>query len=87
MKYPIELRYDPFLGEVEREMTPQEYEDKIQWFRDFIKRNENDTSRRGQEYVSYLRRWFSDKRCDGVLDFKTRYAWRTLPMSMNVYFN
>lgn len=44
------------------------------------------SSRRTQEYVSYLRRWFGPVDCDGWQDFTSRSAMHQLPMPMNVYF-
>lgn len=87
MSYPMIEKMN-FWGEMEyREMTADEYEEKLDWFRDYIKRNENNACRRIEEYVSYLRRWFSDSRCDGFNSFSTRYMLHQIPMSYNVYFN
>ena len=68
-------------------MTHEEYERKLQWYRDYIVRNENDKSRRGQEYLSYLKRWFGDGRCDGIANYQERYKRKTLPMPYNIYFS
>ena len=88
MKYPMEECYDSLFGETfYREMSPATYDKKIQWFRDYIKSNENDKARRAQEYVSYLKRWFSDQPCDGLPSFKIRHTLHQLPMSYNMYFN
>lgn len=87
MKYPVELRWDPILGERMHELTPAEYDQRIQWYRDYIKIHENDTTRRNQEYVDYLRRWFGEGCCDGLPNFKVRHTLHQLPMPMNVYFN
>lgn len=85
MKYPIEEVYDVFLGTVYREMSPETYDKKIQWFKDYIKKNDRDPSRRVQEYVDYLRRWFSNSPCDGLPNFKVRHNLHKLPMSFNTY--
>ncbi len=87
MKYPTVEVNDPFLGPVYREMSPEEYEDKIEWYRNYIERLEHDSApRRLKEYASYLRRWFGESSCDGLPNFKIRYTLHTLPMSFNVYF-
>ncbi len=87
MQYPMKQYYDPILGEVCREMFPDEYEEAIQWFKNYIKRNESDKCRREQEYISYLKRWFGSGPCDGLPNFKARHALHKLPMSFNIYFN
>ncbi len=87
MKYPSVEVNDPLIGTFYREMSPEEYEEKIQWYKDYIKRNEKDMVRRTKEYVAYLRRWFGDDSCDGLPNFKARHNLHTLPMSFNVYFN
>lgn len=63
-----------------------DYEYKLQWYRDYITRNSSSTARRVREYCDYLKRWFSDGRCDGAPDVKTRILWKRLPMSYNQYF-
>lgn len=85
MNYPEKLVCDPFVGEYYREMTPQEYEDQIQWYKDYIKKHEGDTSRRMEDYISYLKTWFSDNSCDGFPNFQQRYTLHKLPMPMNIY--
>ena len=50
----------------------QSYNERIQWYRDFMIKNENATSRFVSEYVNYLKRWFGEGPCDGVSDFATR---------------
>lgn len=85
MKYPEKLVFDPILGERYREMTPQEYEDQIQWYKDYLKKHKDDKSRRVADYVSYLGRWFSNSSCDGLPNFKARHTLHTLPMPMNIY--
>lgn len=87
MKYPMITVFDPWCGEIEREMTPTEYEDRLNWYREYMKKNIECGSRRTVEYACYLKRWFGDGPCDGVDSFKTRYAWHTLPMPFNIYFN
>ena len=61
------------------------YNERIQWYRDFMIKNENANSRFISEYVNYLKRWFGDGPCDGVSDFATRIKWKCEPMSINVY--
>ena len=61
------------------------YTERIQWYRDFMIKNENATSRFVSDYVSYLKRWFGDGPCDGVSDFATRIKWKCEPMPINVY--
>lgn len=84
-KYPMIEIASPFGGFTYRPMTPDEYEEKIAFFHSFIQKNENDNSRRMKEYIAYLQCWFSDKVCDGISDFQTRYKFHVLPMSMNTY--
>ena len=61
------------------------YDERIQWYRDFMIKNENATCRFISEYVNYLKRWFGEGPCDGVSDFATRIKWKCEPMSINVY--
>lgn len=61
------------------------YDERIQWYRDFMIKNENATSRFISEYVNYLKRWFGEGPCDGVSDFVTRIKWKCEPMPINVY--
>ena len=61
------------------------YESELQWYRDYIEREKNSPYRRVQEYVSYLKCWFSEENCDGA-PFSLKYKWKRLPMSYNVYF-
>lgn len=66
------------------------YEERIEWYRKRMiqLRESYDTlCRRDQEYCRYLERWFSDGRCDGVLDYETRILWKTTPMPYNIYFS
>ena len=65
----------------------QDYEAKLQWYRDYAAKNANSPYRRIKEYASYLQKWFSDGPCDGVSCFQARINRRILPMSYNVYFN
>lgn len=85
MKYPMKQVFCPILGERYREMTPAEYDERIKWYRDYIKRYANDKARKQQDYVSYLRRWFGSGPCDGLPNFKARHTLHQLPMSFNVY--
>ena len=61
------------------------YNERIQWYRDFMIKNENANSRFISEYVNYLKRWFGEGPCDGVSDFATRIKWKCEPMPINVY--
>lgn len=86
MHYPkIEVE-SPFGGTTWREMTEEEYSNQLDWYRNYMMKNQNAFSRRTQEYVSYLRRWFGLVDCDGWQDFTSRSAMHQLPMPMNVYF-
>lgn len=48
------------------------YTERIQWYRDYMIKNENATNRSTREYVSYLKSWFGAGPCDGAPDFATR---------------
>ena len=85
MKYPMKEVMSPFGGTTYEEMTHQEYEERLNWFKDYMETHQNETSKSMQGYVSYLRQWFSDSSCDGLPDYKTRYMFHKLPMSSNVY--
>ena len=86
MHYPkIEVE-SPFGGTTWREMTEEEYSNELDWYRNYITKNQNASSRRIQEYVSYLKRWFGPVDCDSWQDFTSRFAMHQLPMPMNVYF-
>ena len=86
MHYPkIEVE-SPFGGTTWREMTEEEYSNELDWYRNYITKNQNASSRRIQEYVSYLKRWFGPVACDGWQDFASRFAMHKLPMPINVYF-
>lgn len=85
MKYPIINKYHPFLGSIEVEMTPQEYEGQIENYRSIMLLLVS--THRGIEYNDYLRRWFGNEECDGLPNFETRYNTHTLPMPRNIYFN
>lgn len=87
MKYPMKEVRDIWSGgTIYREMTPSEYQESIEWFRDCAERYRDEKPRRYQEYVAYLDRWFGNGKCDGWNSFEERYARHELPMSMNVYF-
>lgn len=86
MHYPkIEVE-SPFGGTTWREMTEEEYSNQLDWYRNYMMKNQDASSCRTQEYVSYLRRWFGPVDCDGWQDFTSRSAMHQLPMPMNVYF-
>ena len=62
------------------------YDEKLDWYRNYVVKHTNATSRRDKEYVSYLTRWFSnDINCDGGT-FDRKYSRKQLPMSYNEYF-
>lgn len=87
MHYPkIEVE-SPFGGTTWREMTEEEYSNQLDWYRNYMMKNQNASSRRTREYVSYLQRWFGPVDCDGWQDFTSRFAMHQLPMPMNVYFD
>lgn len=87
MSYPMKAVTSPFGGTDYVEMNHQEYEDRLAWFRDHLEslQNEEDLSKSMEGYVAYLRQWFSDGQCDGLLDYQMRYNLHTLPMSSNIY--
>lgn len=85
MKYPMIESTSPFGGVTYREMLPEEYEERLNFYRNYFVHYSNDPSRRSQEYVSYLRRWFGNESCDGWPNFETRYAMHQLPMSANEF--
>lgn len=61
------------------------YEEQLNWYRDYIRRNEGDTSRRVQGYVNYLKRWFSNKyEVDGA-KYDVKIRWKQLPMPYNIW--
>ena len=87
MHYPkIEVE-SPFGGTTWREMTEEEYSNQLDWYRNYITKNQNSSSCSIQEYVSYLKRWFGPVDCDGWQDFTSRFAMHQLPMPMNIYFS
>lgn len=86
MHYPkIEVE-SPFGETTWREMTEEEYSNELDWYRNYMMKNQNASSRRTREYVSYLQRWFGPVDCDGWQDFTSRFAMHQLPMPINVYF-
>lgn len=88
MSYPMKEICNPFTGAVNyREMTSEEYLHQLDWYREYIERDDGTSSRHVQEYVDYLKRWFSDQRCDGLDNYETRFRMHKLPMSYNIYFN
>lgn len=68
-------------------MGKENYEAKLQWYRNYIKDHEQSNSRRTQGYVDYLKRWFSnDVKCDGMF-FTQKYQNKVLPMPYLIYFS
>lgn len=84
MSYPMKDIYTPF-GCTYREMTPQEYEEALEFYRSSIERHLSSTGRLEREYGKYLERWFSDKPCDGIVSYEMRYRFHRLPMAANTY--
>ena len=48
------------------EMTPEEYEQNLDSFRDKIDKFSSSANCKDKEYGAYLRRWFSEEICDGA---------------------
>lgn len=86
MNYPMKEVYSQFGGTTYREMTPMEYEEKLDFYRGLLARLSNRATRREEEYAGYLRRWFGNEKCDGWDSFELRHQMHKLPMSFNVYF-
>ena len=84
MSYPMKEINTPF-GASYREMTPQEYEEALENYRSSIERYLSSTGRLEREYGRYLKRWFSNEPCDGILNYEMRYRFHTLPMAANTY--
>lgn len=86
MKYPMkEVSANYMSSSIYREMTPEEYEKELNFSRSHIDFYINSSGRRDREYGNYLKCWFSNKPCDGLPDYETRYRWHRLPMSPTVY--
>ena len=66
------------------EMTPEEYEQNLDSFRDKIDKFSSSANRKDKEYEAYLRRWFSEEICDGA-PFSLKYKWHRLPMDYFQY--
>lgn len=84
MSYPMREISTPF-GTTYREMTPEEYEVALNFYRSSIAGCLSSTGRLRQEYGRYLERWFSDEPCDGMANYEMRYRFHRLPMSANTY--
>ena len=84
MSYPMKEISTPF-GASYREMTSEEYEKALESYRSSIERYLSSTGRLEREYGRYLKRWFSDESCDGVINYGMRYCLHTLPMAANTY--
>lgn len=85
MGYPMKECESPFGGTTFREMTVTEYLMQLEFYRNYIKNHKNDSSRRVQDYISYLERWFGDGLCDGVESYEQRFRLHKLPMTANSY--
>lgn len=68
-----------------REMTPQEYEKSLNFYRLLIEAYSLSSVRLSREYGSYLKCWFSDQSCDGCENYEMRYRLHKLPMSFDDY--
>lgn len=68
-----------------KEMTPQEYEEELNFYRSSIEDYLSRPGHLNQEYGRYLKRWFSDESCDGAANYETRYRFHRLPMAANTY--
>lgn len=84
MSYPMREISTPF-GTTYREMTPEEYEVALNFYRSSIAGCLSSTGRLRREYGKYLERWFSDKPCDGMTNYEMRYRFHRLPMAANTY--
>lgn len=82
MRYP--MKEVGFNG-VYREMTPQEYETELEWYRQKSEEYSASSRRRVQEYGAYLKRWFGDGECDGYRNYEQRRKFCCLPQTMNGY--
>jgi len=87
MSYPMkEVRVDfGNSSPVYREMTPQEYEKSLNFYRMQMEAYSLSSARLSCEYGSYLKRWFSDGECDGLENYEMRYRLHKLPMAFNTY--
>jgi hypothetical protein len=68
-----------------REMTSQEYEKALNFYRSQIEVYLSSSGRLNREYGKYLERWFSDESCDGAANYEMRYRFHRLPMAANTY--
>lgn len=84
MSYPMKEINTPF-GTSYKEMTPQEYEKSLDFYRSQIEIYSSREGRLNHEYGNYLKRWFSDKPCDGMKSYEMRYRFHRLPMAANTY--
>jgi len=84
MSYPMKEISTPF-GASYREMTPQEYERTLGHYHSLIEFYTSSSGRLQREYGEYLKRWFSDKPCDGMESYEMRYRSHILPMAANTY--
>lgn len=87
MSYPMkEVRCD--FGNstpVYREMTPEEYEKELNFYRMQAEAYSISHIRLEREYGHYLQRWFSDSPCEGYENFEMRYRMHRLPQTANGY--
>lgn len=87
MGYPMkEVRVD--FGNsfpVYREMTPEEYEKELNFYRLQAEAYSLSSGRLAREYGTYLKCWFSDERCDGYANYEMRYHLHKLPQTANGY--
>lgn len=85
MSYPIKEINPGYGSTIYREMTPEEYEVTLKFYRSSIAGYLSSTGRLNREYGRYLECWFSDKPCDGVENYEARYRLHRLPMAANTY--
>ena len=82
MKYPLIQCYNVIIGPYVRELTPREYEVKLQHFHTYFKTHRNDET----DYTEYLRLWFGRCWCDDLPNFKIRHALHKLPMTREEFY-
>lgn len=87
MSYPIKEVYDVFRNSspIYQEMTPEEYEEKLNFYRLQAETYSVSSGRLAREYGSYLKRWFGDGECDGYANYEMRYRLHKLPQTANGY--
>lgn len=89
MKYPLVFKHDFFRGDYYEEMTPEEYEESIERFRNRMTELEAEqpTGASDRAYLGYLKTWFGNGSCDGWESYEVRYRFHKLPMSQTNYWS